>query len=60
MKSTYMELGILKTDLLESFPKAAIVPRINPKNIANSDLYSDYRSPQQTREYIDSVLNIGR
>lgn len=34
MKSTYMELGILKSDLFESFPKAAIVPRINPKNIA--------------------------
>jgi len=25
----------LKTDLLESFPKAAIVPSISPKNIAN-------------------------
>jgi hypothetical protein len=29
-----MELGILKTDFLESFPKAASVPRISPKNIA--------------------------
>jgi hypothetical protein len=33
MKSTYMALGILKNDFLESFPKAAIVPNISPKNI---------------------------
>lgn len=31
MKSTYMALGILKIDFLEIFPKAAIVPSINPK-----------------------------
>lgn len=29
----YVVLGILKTDFLESFPKAAIVPSISPKNI---------------------------